>query len=50
MDSIIAAFFTGVHGLPAEFQQNLAGALIVAGLVIFALACWVTVTWIKHRS
>jgi len=50
MESIIAAFFTGVRGLSAEFQQNPIGAAILAGVVILALICWVTVTWIKYRG
>ena len=43
------ALLVSVRELPAAFQQNPVGAAIVTGLVVYTLACWVTVTWLKHR-
>ena len=38
-----------VSAMPEAFERNPQGAVIVAGLLVFALTCWVLVTWIKHR-
>jgi len=45
----IGAVLATVSTMPEAFERNPQGAVIVAGLLIFALTCWVLVTWIKHR-
>jgi hypothetical protein len=48
LGSLLAAL-TSIATLPRAFEQYPKGAAIFTGLFVFALICWVAVTWLKHR-
>jgi len=45
--SNIEVFFTAAKELPVTWNNNPFGALIFA--VLFGLACWVIVTWLRQK-
>jgi uncharacterized membrane protein (DUF4010 family) len=49
LPGVLGAAMTSLATLPQAFEQNPRGAVVVVGLLTFALICWVLVTWIKYQ-